>query len=872
MLFGWYSPLYDSAISPWSTLGPLTIVIMVSLLVEGSSDLRRHKSDHVTNSNPCVVLNRAENLKEDDERDETVENGEDILVSLDQNKNTTAKIAFQKVKRMDIRQGMLVFIRNREMIPADLVLVASSNDNGSVYIETSSIDGETNLKLRTSPSLHSPTLETVNENVVADFAKYETIPEATARLARVSALGYPEGTSSFDHPGYKGGSTRPQSNSGNYVAALESEPPNPSVHTFTGKLTMPPQEPSETPNDVPLDADNVLLRGAVLRNTEWAIGLAFFTGKDTKLIRNSFETPSKFSILDRLMNKMVIAILCFMVVIMTYLAARAVSATTGRFDELFYVGFNEDEGEVWPYLPGLESPDWDTSSQNFVQFFLLYITLVSNFIPLSLYVTVEFVTFIMLWLLYSDLDMYDDTTNTRAVARRTTITDLGRIQYIFSDKTGTLTQNVMRFKRCSVDGMAFGAPIQKMSPGAKNEDEDSPFLPLRQLLVGRLKSPMAVGLEDFGSSPTMADPGASNHKLTFNAEMFLRVLCLCHTVVVEKDLDKKSGVEESRQKIGKSPDGAPLGFAYQAESPDEGALVSAASNTYGFQVVSRDSSGIRLKVAATSVLEDMVVVDAIKTGEMSLKSLAAESASVLDMESNEPTKDLHSSVKAYFDRNGRDETWTILAVNKFDSDRKRMSILLRSPPELGSLPILFCKGADSAMLDPEVTSSVALLSEEDNPSPPKVDRNEADVDDWEVATILGIQAHLGDFAREGLRTLVLGMRILTEEECTEWLAQYKSASVALNGRSELLTAAAYAVERDLHIVGATAIEDKLQKNVPQTIDTLAKAGIKLWVLTGDKRETAVEIGYSTCVLTPNMHLTQVSASHHWYSLFYLFSA
>jgi magnesium-transporting ATPase (P-type) len=124
--------------------------------------------------------------------------------------------------------------------------------------------------------------------------------------------------------------------------------------------------------------------------------------------------------------------------------------------------------------------------------------------------------------------------------------------------------------------------------------------------------------------------------------------------------------------------------------------------------------------------------------------------------------------------------------------------------------------------------------------------------------MLGIQSHLGEFASEGLRTLVLGVRFLTENECTRWLETYKDASTSIKNREEKLTDAALQIERNLHIVGATAIEDKLQVGVPKTIATLAKAGIKLWVLTGDKRETAIEIGYSTAVLTPKMHLTEVA--------------
>lgn len=764
MFLGQYTPLFDTAISPWTTLGPLSVVISISLAVEAFSDYKRHQNDHATNEAPVTLLLRSDG-EQHQERDATVNRGKDITVSggdtraIEQPRGK-AGVAQQEVvgycttKRKEIRQGHFVLVKNREMVPgmwfelffrsfyfpfyslfpdaqhqfaaADLVLLASSNDQGGAYIETSSIDGETNLKLRLSPTM-------------SNVPSKETLVGATKRLASISVLGNPKGTSALKHPSFletiveesvcdttgmgepseapeeedwgrrpgrqksfkikkKKLKRRRANQSGNgFVANLTSEPPNASVHTFSGKLTYVNNENDSVCN-IPLGAENMLLRGAVIRNTEWVIGLACFTGTDTKLVRNSFDTPSKFSQLDQLINKTVVAILIVMFLCIFYLASYAVAYNEAAFPYLFYAGFNENESDPWPFLPHLDPPTWQTRTNNWMQFFFMYVTLLNNFIPLSLYVSVEMVQFVLLWLVYSDVEMYDDTTNTRSLARSTIVSDLGRIQYIFSDKTGTLTQNVMRFKRCSVDGLMFGSPITRTRPteATASVDLTSPFHPLRQLRVG--KFPISPGNPGF-SSANATQTGAL---LTFNSEMFLRVMCLCHTVVVEKDIDKKETISSGttvrdptiRGLVNgneKNSDGAPMGFAYQAESPDEGALVSAASSLFGFQVVTRDSSGIRLSIEAPSHLQNKQFVDELKAGHASLESAAMETA--------------HSATRSEeveIDPRPRQEVWSILAVNKFDSDRKRMSILLRSPPELGNLPILFCKGADSAMLDSEV--------------------------------------------------------------------------------------------------------------------------------------------------------------------------
>jgi magnesium-transporting ATPase (P-type) len=135
--------------------------------------------------------------------------------------------------------------------------------------------------------------------------------------------------------------------------------------------------------------------------------------------------------------------------------------------------------------------------------------------------------------------------------------------------------------------------------------------------------------------------------------------------------------------------------------------------------------------------------------------------------------------------------------------------------------------------------------------------------------------HLEHFAKEGFRTLVLAYRVISEDDYQNWNKEYVRAATSIQNREELIEQTAELIERNLIILGSTAIEDKLQKvrnqglngfissanykvnehkGVAETITMLKKAGIKVWVLTGDKIETAVNIGYSCKLLTENTNL------------------
>jgi magnesium-transporting ATPase (P-type) len=169
--------------------------------------------------------------------------------------------------------------------------------------------------------------------------------------------------------------------------------------------------------------------------------------------------------------------------------------------------------------------------------------------------------------------------------------------------------------------------------------------------------------------------------------------------------------------------------------------------------------------------------------------------------------------------------YTLLNVLEFSSDRKRMSTIYRYP---NGRIILLCKGADSVIME-------RLKPRSNRPGSSSARIFDKTVED------------LHSFALEGLRTLLYACRELTEEEYSVWAKQYEEASTAIQNRSEKLEQVAEIIECNLILLGATAVEDKLQAGVPETIDKLRRANVKVWMLTGDKTETAINIG-GTCKL------------------------
>uniref|UniRef100_A0A8C5PGP7 Phospholipid-transporting ATPase n=1 Tax=Leptobrachium leishanense TaxID=445787 RepID=A0A8C5PGP7_9ANUR len=551
--------------------------------------------------------------------------------------------------------GEIVKVTNGEHLPADLVSLSSSEPQAMCYIETSNLDGETNLKIRQGLS-------------------------QTSEMKDIDAL---------------------MSISGK----IECESPNRHLYDFNGNMRL------DGLGTVPLGPDQILLRGAQLRNTQWVHGIVVYTGHDTKLMQNSTKPPLKLSNVERITNMQILLLFATLISIslVCSIGASIWNARHGQKDWYLILNYG--------------------GASNFGLNFLTFIILFNNLIPISLLVTLEVVKFIQAYFINWDVDMHYEPSDTSAMARTSNLNEeLGQVKYIFSDKTGTLTCNVMQFKKCTIAGIAYGLVLLYIDLHCCKED--------------------SAGFDD----TALLENLENNHPTAPVICEFLTMMAVCHTAVPERNGDQ---------------------IIYQASSPDEAALVRAA----------RD-----LRFRFTGRTPDSVIIESL----------------------------------------GQEERFELLNVLEFTSNRKRMSVIVRNSS--GKLR-LYCKGADTVIYD-----------------------RLAETSKYKEITL----KHLEQFATEGLRTLCFAVASIPDSVYEEWLDVYHRACTSIQNRTLKLEECYELIEKNLHLLGATAIEDKLQDNVPETIETLMKADIRIWILTGDKQETAINIGHACRLLTKNMGLLVIN--------------
>ncbi|KAF7723814.1 hypothetical protein EC973_001598 [Apophysomyces ossiformis] len=725
----------------------------------------------------------------------------DKLVTDDSNESPSPGV-FGRSLSMDVRVGDFILLRNGDNCPADAVLLSSSEETGVCFVESKDLDGETNLKPR------------------------HGIPDLTYIQS---------GTDCFSCHCY-----------------IESGAPGPDLYSFDGTLVLLEKSESswKEKSKVPVTIDNLLLRGHVIR-TKWAIAVVLFTGTDSKIMLNSGETPSKRSHVEKEMNQEVL--IAFVVLFVLCFICAAMGGVMKQWDD--------------------RSPAWllysrQSGSPAFVGFTNFWASLIifQNIIPISLYVSIEFVKTFQAYFIWNDRDMWDDTMRQPCIPKSWNLSDdLGQIEYIFSDKTGTLTRNVMEFRECSIGGTRYGnngfAPESEGARGARlrrerqsdTHDEmqasnnTAAYEEQRLAIFHDYQDALLSTFEPRYSSLdrdrlSFADPRIFSDLKDPQRQQIVReffmLLALCHTVVVERiGKDGKVLIEESEesQSTDTQPQVVENNLAFEEKSQKFREVLREQKKRLKRHLKQKTANKRRSRgeefESITNASRSSLVDHTVKE-QLEYKAESPDEAALVSAARNAGFSFVSRRGKDLtVDFLGEEYSFELLNVLEFNSTRKRMSVILRRPAPWNDI-VLYCKGADN------------VIFERLDPSE-QVEETQKDVD---------------TYSKDGLRTLVLAWRRLDEAEYEAWNQQAEEASTAIEDRAQKVDLIQDKIERNLKLLGATGIEDKLQEGVPQCIEDLRHAGIKVWVLTGDKMETAINIGYASNLLEANMKLWTVRGS------------
>ncbi|XP_005853196.1 PREDICTED: probable phospholipid-transporting ATPase VD isoform X2 [Myotis brandtii] len=818
------------------TMLPLVVVLTIIAIKDGLEDYRKYKIDKQINNLLTKVYSRKEKK-------------------------------YLDCCWKDVTVGDFIRLSCNEVIPADMVLLFSTDPDGICHIETSGLDGESNLKQR---------------QVVRGYAEQDSEVD-------------PE----------------------KFSSRIECESPNNDLSRFRGFLEHSNKE------RVGLGKENLLLRGCTIRNTEAVVGIVVYAGHETKAMLNNSGPRYKRSKLERRANTDVLWCV-LLLLIMCLTGALGHGIWLSRYENIPLFHIPEPDGHVIsPVLAGFYMfwtmiillqvliPISLYVSIEVVKLGQIYfIQSDVDFYNEKMDSTIQCralnITEDLGQIQYLFSDKTGTLTENKMVFRRCSVagfdycheenakrlesyqeavsededladTPSGSLANMAKPRApdcrrahnrplGSKSSNHLAGS-CSALGSGEGA---SETPHSRQAAFSSPIetdvVPDTRLLDKFSQiTPQLFGPVD----ETIPDPPQES---LYIIDFFI-ALAICNTVVVSapnqprqkirlsslsgmpiksleeiKNLFQRLSVRRSSSPSlasGKEPSpGAPNAFVsrlalfsrVKPASPAEGEVSQTAGSPQGpgssacppeREKQNGDAGIANGKVDALpgQPLTSSLCYEAESPDEAAL--VYAARAYQCTLQSRTPEQ-----VMVDFAALGP-LTFQLLHILPFDSVRKRMSVVVRHP--LSHQVVVYTKGADSVIME--------LLS--------VASPDGASLAKQQMIIREKTQKHLDDYAKRGLRTLCIAKKVMSDTEYEEWLRNHFLAETSIDNREELLLESAMRLENKLTLLGATGIEDRLQEGVPESIDALHKAGIKIWMLTGDKQETAVNIAYACKLLEPD---------------------
>ena len=678
-------------ISPLNSLTaivPLIFVLGVSMIREAIEDISRYKYDTLSNDEEVVVLREGK---------------------------------FVKSQSKTLKNGEIVLIYENKSIPADMIILDSGMSDGQCYVETSSLDGEKNLKLKIA-----------NQKIVGLISK-RRIHESKKKL-EMDKL---NDSMNFFFSGF-----------------IQVIQPNANLNQIEGKVNIFIMENNiiTKEENFLININEFILKGSILKNTNWIIGAIIYTGMDNKIILNSKKPRLKISKVELKMNHCLIGIFIFLVLFSLL------------YSYYHYYLYKRNKKYCNNFVPLDKSITMDCFI-NFFTYFLLF----NTFIPISLIVTIEIIKMAQGIFIQWDAKLYSKNSHCFCKAKTVSINEeLGKVNFIFSDKTGTLTQNKLVFKYCIIGSKLY-----------KNFEISSQF---------KRRTSQITNMSIFDQKVTKFQSIAKR----VDEGYFVEYIQKCQEQMIENE--------------------------------DNGKVEIFNKTLCDKKTMEEDIIYINEFFTALALVNDCMPDKNINTDEIKYASTSPDDLVLVKF----AAKQGYKLVKTTFDEKvilvgNKRIKYRILQALNFSSERKRMSLIVED--ENGIIKI-YTKGADM-----EISKRLCQKSRSS-------DNYKITMHNIETITNLGY------------RTLMVAYKEIKKEEYLKWKEKFHMEDLTGGNRTKIIELSYDAIEKHFELLGATIVEDKLQEEVPQTIQQLKTAKIKFWVLTGDRMNTAVNIGYS-CNLISN---------------------